>query len=106
MDSCECKGSRSILTFCFFRQTKLCGTGKIKENSSLDVNNNIKHHSIKTTNKLQLDSCGRLQERSSIPDPRSRSPDPTKATKEEGEKFVFLPFFVATNFKKCKLFYF
>ena len=46
---------------------------------------------------------------SRIPDLGSRIPDPKPATKERGEKKVFVKhFFVATNFKKCKsiLFYF
>jgi hypothetical protein len=37
-----------------------------------------------------------------IPYPGSRIPDPKKATKERGEKIVFIPFFVATNFTKLK----
>ncbi len=49
------------LTFCLFRQTKLCKARKIEENSSLDCNNKIKNHSYTTyTNELQLDSGGRL----------------------------------------------
>jgi hypothetical protein len=44
---------------------------------------------------------------SGIPDPDfypSRIPDPKTATKERGEKkFVFIPFFVATNFTKLKI---
>ncbi len=43
------------------------------------------------------------------PDPDfspSRIPDPTTATKEEGEKRVVLPFFVATNFLNWKYFMF
>jgi hypothetical protein len=33
----------------------------------------------------------------------SRIPDPTRATKEEGEKFVVLPYFVATNITKLQI---
>jgi hypothetical protein len=36
-----------------------------------------------------------------IPDPDyypSRIPDPNTSTKERGEKKIFIPFFVATNF--------
>jgi hypothetical protein len=43
--------------------------------------------------------------RSRIPDPdfySFRIPDPTRATKEKGKKFVVLPFFVAKNIKKLK----
>jgi hypothetical protein len=32
--------------------------------------------------------------------PGSRIPDPKKATKERGEKFFFIPFYVATYFTK------
>jgi hypothetical protein len=40
----------------------------------------------------------------SIPDPRSRIPDPKTATKERGEKkIVVQPFFVATNITKFKI---
>jgi hypothetical protein len=41
--------------------------------------------------------------RSRIPEPDfypSRIPDPTTVTKEEGKKFVVLPFLVATNYEK------
>jgi hypothetical protein len=38
---------------------------------------------------------------SRIPDPGSRIPDPKTATKERGEKKIFvIPFYVATNFTK------
>ncbi len=38
-----------------------------------------------------------------IPDPGSRIPDPKTSAKERGEKkFVFIPYFVATNFTKLK----
>jgi hypothetical protein len=45
----------------------------------------------------------------SVADPGclSRIPDPKTAAKERGEKkFGVVPFFVATNITKCKLFYF
>jgi hypothetical protein len=35
--------------------------------------------------------------------PESWIPDPTTATKEEGEKIVVLPFFGATNIAKLKM---
>jgi hypothetical protein len=39
-----------------------------------------------------------------IPDPGSRIPDPKRATKKRGEKkLVVKHFFVATNFRKCKI---
>jgi hypothetical protein len=38
-----------------------------------------------------------------IPDLGSRILDPTTATKEEGEKKIFLPFFVATNIMKLEI---
>jgi hypothetical protein len=39
-----------------------------------------------------------------IPDPGSRIPDAKTSTKERGEnKFVLIPFFVATNFTKLKI---
>jgi hypothetical protein len=38
-----------------------------------------------------------------IPDPGFRIPDPKTSTKERGKKkFVVIPFFVATNFKKIE----
>jgi hypothetical protein len=44
---------------------------------------------------------------SGIPDPDfypSRIPDPKTATKERGEKNIFvIPFYVATNFAKLKI---
>jgi hypothetical protein len=41
---------------------------------------------------------------SRIPDPGSRIPDPKTATKERGEKKIFLiTFYVATNFTKLKI---
>jgi hypothetical protein len=44
---------------------------------------------------------------SRIPDLGYWIPDPKTGTKERGEKkFVVIPFFVATNFTNCKLFYF
>ncbi len=44
---------------------------------------------------------------SQIPDLGSRIPDPKPATKERGEKKIFVKhFFVATNFKKCKIIFF
>jgi hypothetical protein len=39
-----------------------------------------------------------------IPDPGSRIPDPKTATKERGEKKIFvIPFYVATNFTKLNI---
>jgi hypothetical protein len=38
--------------------------------------------------------------------PGSRIPDPTTAPKEKGEKIAVLPFYVATNITKFKLFIF
>ncbi len=94
--------------FLFFRKKKLCEVEQIEENSSVDGNNKIKHHSYTTyTNELQLDSGERLQYRSvadpgclsripgsyfypsRIPDLESRIPYPTTtARKEEGKKLV------------------
>jgi hypothetical protein len=71
---------------------------------------NIRHlavtefYSVLSLNVFHDQCCGSGIKK--IPDPDfypSRIPDPKAATKEKGEKFVVLPFFVATNITKVKL---
>jgi hypothetical protein len=51
-------------------------------------------------------SCIGTSIHSISPIPHLGKPDPTTAKKEEGKKFVGLPFLVATNVTKLKIFYF